>query len=99
MDKNKAVVKARKYLSLVMAFQHVESAFLFGSYASGTATPESDIDIGIFIPSLEEDYFLLLKKLYTLRREVDTLIEPHVYINTIDRSGFQDEVKKGIRLI
>jgi predicted nucleotidyltransferase len=99
MAETETIIKAKEYLNRVRHFLAVERAFLFGSRAHATARADSDIDIGIFISSLDEEYFSLLKKLYALRREVDTRIEPHLYITNEDKTGFHDEVKKGIELV
>lgn len=78
----------------------VESAWIFGSYVTGTTYPDNDIDIGIFIYSVPDDYFTLLKKLYKSRRKIDTLIEPRLFVKGKDPIGFQKEIQKtGIRII
>lgn len=98
MGKTEAVLKARAYLSIIKGFLHVESAYLFGSYATGYARSDSDIDIGIFIDAPVDDYFAVVKMLFKARRGVDPLIEPHLFIAGNDSSGFHEEVKKGIKL-
>lgn len=98
MVKTEAILKANTYLSIIKGFLHVESAYLFGSYATGFARSDSDIDIGIFINTPVDDYFTMVKMLFKARRGVDTLIEPHLFITNNDTSGFQEEVKKGIKL-
>lgn len=99
MDKTEVIVKAQDYLILVKAFLAIDSAYLFGSYAHGNARIHSDIDIGIFTNSSDENYFSVLKKLFATRRYVETLIEPHLFFTDNDTSGFHSEVKKGIKLI
>jgi predicted nucleotidyltransferase len=98
MVETEAILKARAYLSIIKGFIQVESAYLFGSYATGSARSDSDIDIGIFTNAPVDDYFAVVKKLFTARRGVDTLIEPHLFITDNDASGFHEEVKKGIKL-
>jgi predicted nucleotidyltransferase len=55
----------------------VTEAYLFGSYARGTATADSDIDILVVSPDFNgnpiQDRLLLMKA----RRGVDLRIEPH----------------------
>jgi len=36
--------------SIIRAYPSFTSAYLFGSYAKGTARPDSDIDIAVFLP-------------------------------------------------
>ena len=94
MDKNEAILIAKKYLSRIRDFITLEKAFLFGSYIHGTQSEDSDIDIGIFVKSINDDYFNTLKKLYKVRRGIDIRIEPHLYIAENDQSGFSEEVEK-----
>ena len=94
MDKKEAILVAKRYLSGVRDFITMEKAFLFGSYVHGTQSEDSDIDIGIFVNSINDDYFNTLKKLYKARRGIDIRIEPHLYIAGNDQSGFAEAVKK-----
>ena len=94
MDKKEAILVAKKYVSEIRDFIHQEKAFLFGSYVHGTPSDESDIDIGIFVNSINDDFLITLKKLYKARRSIDIRIEPHLFIAGTDQSGFSEEVEK-----
>ena len=98
MVETEAILKARTYLSVIRGVISIESAYLFGSYATGSARSDSDIDIGIFTNAPIDDYFTIVKRLFSARRSVDALIEPHLFITDNDQSGFHEEVKKGIKL-
>jgi len=98
MVKKEILLIAEHYLTLVKEFLDVEDAYLFGSHAHGSPREDSDIDIGIFTNKMPSDYFSVLKKLYSTRRKVNTLIEPHLLVSTKDNSGFDAEVRKGVRL-
>lgn len=41
--------------SVIASYPSITSAYLFGSYAKGTACPDSDVDIAIFHPDLSWD--------------------------------------------
>jgi predicted nucleotidyltransferase len=100
MDKDEIILKAQRYVAAIRGIVDVESAWLFGSRAHGTAYPDSDIDIGIFTEAIHDDYFALLKKLYRTRREIDSLIEPHLFVAGKDTVGFQKEVQAtGIKIV
>ncbi|MBD3322520.1 MAG: nucleotidyltransferase domain-containing protein [Chitinivibrionales bacterium] len=99
MDKSKAIEKAKVFVLMVNDVIPYNAAYLFGSHVSDRARDDSDIDVGIFTDAMPGDYFESLKRLYSLRRKVDTLIEPHLYITGHDESGFHEEVKKGISLV
>ncbi|MBI2431352.1 MAG: nucleotidyltransferase domain-containing protein [Candidatus Hydrogenedentes bacterium] len=60
--------------------------YLFGSYAKGTAHPDSDIDLAIFLDQDEIDGFREDVHLMRLRWGIDLRIEPHAFA----RSDFQD---------
>jgi len=53
--------------------------YLYGSYAKGTAQPDSDIDLAVFLDRDEIDGFREDVELMRLRRDVDLRIEPHAF--------------------
>lgn len=57
----------------------VEKAFLFGSYARGQATSDSDIDIAIISPDLGRDYMEEAVVLKEISEEIDLDISPRPY--------------------
>ncbi|MBI9039115.1 MAG: nucleotidyltransferase domain-containing protein [Bacteroidales bacterium] len=56
----------------------VERAFLYGSYAKGEATPESDIDVMLVSKIFEKNNDKLIGKTWRLTTEVDSRIEPYI---------------------
>ena len=76
MSKNQAIKIADRYAKKLRENNFpVDSVYLFGSWAKGTATRYSDIDIAVISkkPVKIEDSFVLRR----IRRMVDTRIEPH----------------------
>ena len=65
---------------------------LNGSYAKGTATSDSDIDIAVIVDKLDSDYLDEHARLFRLRRLVDFRIEPVLIEYDEDESGFLREV-------
>ncbi|MEO0539160.1 MAG: nucleotidyltransferase domain-containing protein [Cyanobacteria bacterium P01_A01_bin.123] len=55
----------------------VTAAYLFGSYARGNATQDSDIDILVLSPDFSDDPTNNLMLLMKARRGIDLRIEPH----------------------
>ncbi|MFH0976603.1 MAG: nucleotidyltransferase domain-containing protein [Spirochaetota bacterium] len=99
MDKDETIELINIYINRIKEFIDIKNVYLFGSFANETQRTDSDIDIGIFADSIDEDYFDTLKKLYEIRRSVDVRIEPHLFISGHDRSGFSTEVEKtGIKI-
>jgi uncharacterized protein len=54
----------------------VYALILFGSYARGQAHEYSDIDVAVFSDDFGSDLLADMKRLFKLRRKVDTDIEP-----------------------
>ncbi len=57
----------------------IDKHYLFGSYASGTASENSDIDVAIVSKDFMGDRFLDRRTLIPLRRKIDRRIEPIPY--------------------
>ena len=53
--------------------------YLYGSYAKGTARPDSDIDLAVCLDKDEIDGFREDVELMRLRWEIDLRIEPHAF--------------------
>ena len=78
------VVKPDSVLTLVREYiralekngYKITGAFLFGSYARGTAHEWSDIDIALVSPDFTGDRFRDRQKIVPLRRQIDVRLEP-----------------------
>jgi predicted nucleotidyltransferase len=74
----------------------VDKAFLYGSYLTDSATPDSDIDLMIVTENENDDY--LAGKIWKLTRKINSKIEPFLvgknkfYSN--DNSPLVDLVKR-----
>ncbi len=97
MDKN-IDIAITKYLFLIKAqFADIESAYLFGSYAKGKATDDSDIDLALIFSRLDDSRrFEIQVQLMLLAAKIDTRIEPHPISHDDFNSGnpFFVEIKK-----
>ena len=78
MDRTDALNIARKYAALINNNYDCKQAFLFGSYAKGIQSEESDIDIAIILNEFENTMDIQLE-LMRLRRKIDSRIEPHPF--------------------
>lgn len=92
MDNEAAIGLAKRFSELVSQHVPARHTVLYGSYAKGTARPDSDIDIAVIVDKLEGDYMDELAKLYKLRRSVDFRIEPVLFEYGQDKSGFLKEI-------
>ena len=78
MDKADALKVAQLYANVIRENFNNVKIILFGSYAKGNYTEDSDIDIAIVL----KDYNNLMDiqlELMRLRRRIDSRIEPHPF--------------------
>lgn len=81
--KNLQIVKRKikRYLDILKLKNiKVVDTYLFGSYAKGNATEDSDIDIAIITNDFLGDEFEFQLLLMKYARDVDIDIEPHPYL-------------------
>ena len=79
---------------LVSSHFDVDKVILFGSYAKDNQRPDSDIDVAVVVNSLKTDFFSYAPLLWKLRLEVDERIEPVLFVNGQDDSGFLQNILK-----
>lgn len=59
-------------------YPNIEQVFLFGSYAKGNATENSDIDLALIFKNLDNNNrFDIQVQLMLIASQIDTRIEPH----------------------
>jgi predicted nucleotidyltransferase len=74
---NDAIIDiVNNYIQLIRKEYKVEAVYLFGSYAKGTNTDDSDIDVAIVLENYLDKMDMLLE-LLKLTKYVDLRIEPH----------------------
>jgi predicted nucleotidyltransferase len=94
MDKIQIVNTVRRYAEAVIQEFQPEAILIFGSCVSGAATEKNDIDVAVIYERFEGDFWESSTRLYTLRRGISSLIEPHLLDRSDDRSGFVEEVMR-----
>jgi len=72
---------------------------LFGSYANGNPSENSDIDIAVIFNGFSGNWLKTSAKLWKLTRNVTTDIEPVLLDITDDESGFTDYVMRAGNVI
>ena len=76
-----------RFYSAVKEKYPAKAIFLFGSYAKGNYTPDSDIDVGVVIDETEHSRRIeITADLYRIARKFHTAIEP--------KCIFSDEYEK-----
>ena len=96
MDKRKARKLVEEYAKIVVKNMIVNKIILYGSYARGDYKKDSDIDVAVVVPrsSLSKDILEDMAKLFKLRREISTDIEPVLLIDEDDARGFLESISK-----
>ena len=94
MDNKEVIKKLKLYKQLLSKHMEFDEMILFGSYAKGNASEDSDVDVAIVVNTLTGDYFSTRPLLWKIRREVDDRIEPVLIDKTHDESGFLSEIMK-----
>ena len=85
-----------KYIAEVSKHYKVDDALLFGSFAKGEQTKDSDIDIAVISSDIKDTYDDMIK-LMALRWNVDLRIEPHPFKTEefqANKTPFINEIKK-----
>jgi len=78
MDKTNAISVARQYANAISSTLGCKKVILFGSYAKGCYTDDSDIDIAVVFKDYASAMDMQLE-LMRLRRKIDSRIEPHPF--------------------
>lgn len=92
MDKDAIIKIAKEYSEEIRNFIPVKKVILFGSFTRGEQKEYSDIDIAVVVEKINGDYLDLSSKLFKLRRTVDIRIEPILFEDGYDPSGFLEEI-------
>jgi predicted nucleotidyltransferase len=92
-----------QYLHLVKEkFNEIENVYLFGSFAKGISTEDSDIDLALIFTQLDDSKrFEIQVQLMILAAQIDSRIEPHPISkeNFNSWNPFAAEIKKtGIQI-
>lgn len=96
MDKKEVIRKVIEYSKEVKKYLNYKKVILFGSYAYGNPTEDSDIDIAFIVDRLSKDtdYLTLMARLNKIARSIDSRIEPHIFEMINNKSGFLDFISK-----
>lgn len=104
--KNKVVKKEiSSFYNLIKGIYPVKKIILYGSYAKGAATKDSDIDVGIIVDLPDSvNKVDITSELFRIARKVDTHIEPlcilwSEYKNHERGSILSEIVRTGVEII
>ena len=91
--------KVEAYSRLVAERYHPKMIIVYGSYARGTATEESDIDIAVFCDVLPGEHYEHAAELFRLTREIDLRIEPILIESDTVQNRFYKEILKTGKIV
>jgi len=95
MDQSTAFEIAKKYINYLKNNKYnIQGAYIFGSYANGKFTENSDIDLAIVLHNLSNRFTTQIQ-LMKLSRKFDSRIEPH----PIDESDFNNSSPFGNEIL
>jgi predicted nucleotidyltransferase len=103
MDKRR-VLSRDEALSLVRRYKQVISprfdaepkVLMYGSYAKGHATPDSDIDVAVIVPTYGDRKFDIAQALWHDVDEVSLLIEPVLMAEDRWSPLYKDVMRTGV---
>lgn len=95
MDKEQAIVLAKRYKEMVAERLPLKALYLYGSYSKGNYREDSDIDIAV-VEHLDDNYFEDTPLLWKLRRKISNLIEPVLLIEDMSNPLYCDIARTGI---
>lgn len=84
---------AKQYADAVRKTMDTSAVYLYGSYARGTASKDSDIDIAVIVDVIPADYLQTVAGLWSLTRKYSDAIEPVLLSPADSQSGFLQTVR------
>jgi predicted nucleotidyltransferase len=91
--------KLKEFVRKANEFISADEIYLYGSYAKGIETPDSDIDVAVIIEKLIGNYLENSAKLFSIVSKIDYRIEPVLLIKSHDKPGFIDHIKRYGKLL
>jgi len=99
LDKGTAISTVERYIDAVKKEFSPSAVILFGSYANGNPTEDSDIDVGVVFNGFSGDWRKTSSRLWNLAYDISWDIEPHLLDTKQDKSGFVKHVFKTGQII
>lgn len=87
MDQKDVFALTKQYAELVRELLPVTRVILFGSWARGTSTMDSDIDIAVLVNDIPGDYLTYAAALVKTGWKLHSRIEPVLLEEGSDESG------------
>jgi predicted nucleotidyltransferase len=98
MDKEQVIEIVKEYKKAVLKQICDAKVYLYGSYSKGTAHPESDIDVAVVVPAIQDDWLDMSTTLWLLAPQVNYLIEPVLIDQRFPSPLYDDVLRTGIAI-
>ena len=97
LTRDEALELVRRYKRVISPRFEVEPrVMMFGSYSKGYATPDSDIDVAVIVPTYGDRKFEMSKGLWRDVRDVSFLIEPVLMAEDRWSPLYDDVMRTGV---
>lgn len=94
LDKGTVVKTVEQYAQAVTREFKPQAILLYGSYAKGSASDESDIDVAVVFNGYSGEWLKDSARLWKLTRDISDDIEPILLDSKKDPSGFVADIFK-----
>ena len=98
MDKEQVIEIVKEYKAAILEQISDAKVYLYGSYSKGTARPESDIDVAIVVPAVQDDWLDVSTMLWLLAPQINCLIEPVLIDQRFPSPLYDDIMRTGIAI-
>ena len=97
LTRDEALALVRRYKEVIRPrFALEPKVMMFGSYSKGYATPDSDIDVAVIVPTYGGSKFEITKNLWRDVRNVSFLIEPVLMAEDRWSPLYDDVMRTGV---
>ena len=98
MDKEQVIEIVKEYKNAIIKQISDAKVYLYGSYSKGTARPESDIDVAVVVPAVQDDWLDVSTTLWLLAPQINCLIEPVLIDQRYPSPLYDDIIRTGIAI-
>ena len=98
MDKEQVIEIVKEYKTAILKQISDAKVYLYGSYSKGTARPESDIDVAVVVPAVQDDWLDVSTMLWLLAPQINCFIEPVLIDQRYPSPLYDDIMRTGIAI-
>ena len=98
MDKEQVIEIVKQHKEAIIKQISDAKVYLYGSYSKGTANPESDIDVAVVVPAINDDWLDVSTTLWLIAPQINYLIEPVLIDQRYPSPLYDDVLRTGIAI-